>query len=118
MSKKIEPIKYYEVEGETVGCYYATISPDGWVNVYYQPEFGRQLDPEERLEFIQLVCHFIQQFKTREALEDFCVRYGKVITPGILPLYGILVADNLMAYDIKVMGCNVEFIPHRKRVAR
>lgn len=114
---KHEPISYRKPDGESFGCFYATMTPDGWTNTYYQQEMGRQMDPEWIHEFTMLVNDFIKRIKTLADLEEFAVKAGKKLKAGIQPVYGILFEENYMYYVLTVDGCNCEFVPYRKENA-
>lgn len=111
---KHEPISYREPTGNPIGVYYAQLSPDGWRNVFYQPEMDSHLSPEECLEFTRLVTDFIRTIRDRDALDRYASKYGRRLTKGILPTYGVTVDESYMEYSIRITGCNCEFYPYRK----
>lgn len=111
---KHEPVPYQEPNGNPLGCYYVTLSPDGWCNNWYQGEPEQHMEPEWRHEFGRLVSDFIRDIPDRGKLDAYARKYGKVLKPGALPTIGVTVQENYMSYDIRITGCNVEFIPYRK----
>lgn len=111
---KHEPISYKEPTGNSAGCYYGSLSPDGWTNNWYQTDAKQTMEPDERHEFVRLVCDFFKSIKERNQLDAYARKYGKLLKPGALPTFGVTVDEDLMVYNIQITGCNVEFRPYRK----
>lgn len=114
MVMKLDPIKYEAQKMHPVGVFFATMSPDGWTQTFYQPTMGDSLKPDELLEFIKLVTDFIRKIDTRDKLDDYSAHNGNVLTPGVLPTYGIMYDIGYIICDLHVTGCNTEFRAIRK----
>lgn len=111
---KHTPVAYEKPVGEPIGVYYGQLSPDGWCEVFYQPEFGKSLTVDERLEFVKLVSDFLQDISNRKELEKYARKYGKCLTSGALPTHVVRIDETMMTYEITITGVNCSFKPFRK----
>lgn len=108
---KFDPIPYRKPTTESVGYFFASLSPDGWQDSAYQPPLDGNLISDEVREFTDLINSFMKLCKDQEMFSKYFKKYGTKIDKMTL---AISYEGKLLDYVLTSTGYAIKFEPYRK----
>lgn len=108
---KYEPVPYSKPTKESVGYFFASLSPDGWRESAYQPPIEGHLVSEEVREFTDLINSLIKTCKDQSVFAKYIKSHGTKIDKTTT---AISYSGKLMDYVLTATGYAVKIEPFRK----
>jgi len=108
---KYDPLPYREPTKESVGYFFASLSPDGWQDAAYQPPLDKNLISDEVREFTDLINSFIKLCKDQDMFARYLKNHGTKLDKTTV---AVSYSGNLMDYVLTATGYAVKIEPFRK----